>query len=528
MVGSENEGITNAELCFPLNERSFLLLIQKYNEEAAAARAIALRRNEDASRNNNADLALAAQYMEDLARDTTRLYKKLQEGGGVKDNVLWTEEDVNTLRMLGFDVRHIRNSIPGNVHEYTSNLHSYTQRLHTPNLDALLSVEQKIQQLQEKVDMLTTENLSLRRRVSKKIGKVSTVQNSIFNTSDSFAALTEAFNGLKDAYYNKRHKDSLVQRMREKFASALHDIRAEDRRLRAAGVKQSEYPYTVIEDAFRIVQSIDACRRVRYCFGNNNSNIVEELVDTAVIQLLNYLDFPFPIHIRRLGPGGEYFIDQHVKIKLVDGQLLVRPKLLTIQHLTSSDEMSRTRYEHLAKYLIHLYSPAMDLEEVAGKDDMETREEREKEKPNTSNSCDARGSDVQFGDRIASLRQQRRDLKRTLKSRYGQLQQHQQQLESSLSSSQDVSQLDHIALSHQLQSLYSEENPTTAIRSPSSREDRVAHTFLMLETNGKVPDLSTLSESELRRLKRVALGRQMRTLQGLSGVVSPRLQSHSL
>ncbi|ORC87666.1 uncharacterized protein TM35_000212720 [Trypanosoma theileri] len=533
MVGLENEGIMNADLCLPLNERSFRLLIQQYNEEAAAARAVALRNSEDSS-SSRADLALAAQYMEDLTRDATRLYKKLQEGGGKDDSLLWTKDDVNTLRMLGFDVRHLDTLMRRDVHTYTSNIHS-TQKLHTPNLDALLSVEQKIQELQQKVESLTLENLSLRRAVSKKPHKISTIQNSIYNTSGSLEALTVAFNGLKDAYYKRRDEDSLVQRMREKFALALHDIRVEDRRLRVAGVNQSECPYTVIEDTFRILQSIDACRRVRYCVGNN-SNIVEEPVDTAVIQLLNDLDFSFPVHIRRLGPGGDYFIDQHVEIKLIDGQLLVKPKLSTIHHSTSSDVVNKPRYEHLAKYLIHLYSPAMDLEKAAGKDDdddnvMEQQQEEKKRKqePGVNNSYDyTRDSDIPFGERIASLKQKQQDLQRTLKSHYEQLRQHQQQLESNLSSSPEVSQLDHVDVVNQVKRMHTEEKPTMVLGSPFSGEDRVAHTLQMLESNGKIPDLSTLSESELRRLKRAALRRQMRTLQGLSGVVSPRLQTHSL
>ncbi|KEG11225.1 hypothetical protein DQ04_02841070 [Trypanosoma grayi] len=540
-VGAEGEEY------LPLTERSFRVLIRRYEEEAAAAaRAVAVSCGEDTA-GSCRDMAVAAQYIADLAHDAQRLFRKFQAcGSGSSDSTTttaWTLEDVHALRLLGFDVRGIDAvSLSSPLEEEGSRVDARgsdpSRRPQKSNLDALLFMEQKLQALQLKADGLAAENVALRRTVAGRRRTGQKTQTADAGTHDPVVALTTALNELKDALIGHRERASIVQEMRERFALALHEIRVGDRKVSDAASGEADYPYSVIEEAFCVLRRVDACQRVRYCMGNTCDDV--EPVDTAVIQLLNDLDFPFPVHIRRLGPGGDYFIDSHVEIKLVDQQLLVRPWPAAGHRLNPADggganhsrnnnnnnnSKSRPRYEHLAKYLIHLYSPAMDLDKAAATEGYNVADLQRDQTRYESSAC--------LCDHIASLKHQQQRLRRTLENRYQQLQRHQRRLEEGLSPSPSrplredgFMSSGHIDASSD-QARRAWRGKETQRPQSTSTEDRVSHILHLLETNGRVPDLSSLSKSELQCLKRTTLRRQMHAFKGFTGVISPRSRSQS-
>ena len=119
--------------------------------------------------------------------------------------------------------------------------------------------------------------------------------------------------------------------------------------------------YEDVEKAFQTLQSTEAARAVTYSLGSCSD---AEPVDLAVTDLLNSLGFPFVVPIRRLGRGGDYFIDRRLHVRLVGGQVMVRTRVAPATGgLAAGSAPSTTPFEHLAKYLVHLYAPLLVADE---------------------------------------------------------------------------------------------------------------------------------------------------------------------
>lgn len=71
-------------------------------------------------------------------------------------------------------------------------------------------------------------------------------------------------------------------------------------------------------------------------------------LDQAVVRCLNHLALPIPLHVRRVGPGGEYMIDRRVQLRLHGDEVMVR-------RLGASNIVA----ESLATYLLNLYLPVL-------------------------------------------------------------------------------------------------------------------------------------------------------------------------
>ncbi|EKF38687.1 hypothetical protein MOQ_001099 [Trypanosoma cruzi marinkellei] len=490
---SRDDGSVRVDEYFPITERSFSVIIHQYEIEAAAARADAAAREEE-SPENSRELTLMAQYLEDLANDARRLYRKMQAcGGGPVAATNWSAEDVSTLRLLGFDVSRINESA------------AEERRPQVPNLDKLLAMEREIQKLQTRVDDLTAANAALREKVNEQNCTELQFQAEENDMSDALLALTEGFKSLKAAYLSKHEQCFAAQEMQKRSTLAFNDIYPGDRKSQKTAVEFQQYPSCSIAEAIRTFRAVDACHRVRYHVTGDSSDKVNA-IDMAVVRLLNDLEFPFPVSIRRLGANGDYFIDRRVEIKLVGEQLVVRPWPAPGVHQgLSADRKCQTRYEHLAKYLIHLYSPALDLDRAA--------------KGGRSDGAAVNSAEGRPNNDIAALKRQQRELQRALENRHEQLHEYQRQLEAGLSPLPNECTLRDDATDSSVE-LRVEEQHRKVDESISGSEfhpsaetnDRVAHILRLMETNRRIPDLSRFSESDLQHLKYMALQRQTRAL----------------
>ncbi|RNF27248.1 uncharacterized protein Tco025E_00439 [Trypanosoma conorhini] len=486
----------------PVTERSFDVLIRQYEIEAAAARADAAARGENGTESGG-ELALLAQHIEELATDARRLRRKLQAcGSGAAAAPNWSAEDVANLRLLGFDVSGI-NAAAAEQSCVSARSTPTGQHPQIPNLDKLLAMEKKMQELQTKVDDLTAVNAALRQMLPRQHRTGGQSQGEEHDVSDALAALTEGFRALKDAYTRNRNGHCISQEMQEEPTLASHDIHPESHRKGNTAADLPEYSSQSVEDALCTLRAVSACRRVRYCATGDASGKLDA-VDAAVVQLLNDIGFPFPVPIQRLGARGDYFIDRRVEIKLVGRQLVVRPWLAPGAHPGAcADGTRRPRYEHLAKYLIHLYSPALDLERVAAGERSDVGEE------------DAAGGDRRK-DVVATLKRQQQELQLALEKRHAQLYAYQRRLEAGLSPSPNASPLrDAVsdssaeALAEPGAEMNQEASSYPQPRPSAGANGRVAHILRLMEEHGRVPDLSRLSELELQSLKHVTLQRQM-------------------
>ncbi|EAN94241.1 hypothetical protein TcCL_NonESM00765 [Trypanosoma cruzi] len=491
---SSDDGVMRVDEYFPITERSFSVIIRQYEIEAAAARADAVTREEE-SPENSRELTLMAQYLEDLANDARRLHRKLQaSGGGPVATTNWSAEDVSTLRLLGFDVSRINVAA------------AEEQRPQVPNLDKLLAMEREIQKLQTRVDDLTAANAELREKVAEQNCTGLQFQVEENDMSDELEALTEGLKSLKAAYLSKHGDCFAAQDMQKRSTLAFNDIYLGGHKSHKTAVEFQQYPSSGLAEAFRILRGVVACHRVRYHVTGDSSGKVDA-IDMAVVRLLNDLEFPFPVTIRRLGARGDYFIDRRVEIKLVGEQLVVRPWPATGVHQGfSADRKCPPRYEHLAKYLIHLYSPALDLYRAA--------------KGGRRDGAGVNSTEGRPNNDIAALKRQQRELQRALEDRHEQLHEYQKQLVAGLSPLANECTLrdDATGLSVELRveerNRKVDESISDSESYPSAgTSDRVAHILRLMETNGRISDPSRLSESGLQHLKYVALQRQTHALQ---------------
>ncbi|RNF09445.1 hypothetical protein TraAM80_02155 [Trypanosoma rangeli] len=475
-----------AEEYFPITERSFDLLIRQYEIEAAAARADAVAGGEDATESGR-ELALMAQYIEDLASDARRLRRKLQAcGGDAEATPNWSTEDVTSLRLLGFDVSGITVAA---VEKGCVSAHSTPAEQHPkmPNLDKLLAMEKKINQLQTKVDDLTAVNDALRQMVAHQTCTGGQSQGEERGVSDAVVALTEGFKALKAAYMSKRDMYCMAQETQKKSTFTFRDICPKDHTVDNTDVEFPAYSTRGVADALCTLRTVSSCQCVRYCVAADASDMADA-IDVAVVQLLNGLGFPFPVSIRRLGARGDYFIDRRVKIKLVGHQLVVRPWLASGAHQgLSADGTRRPGYEHLAKYLIHLYSPALDLDRVANGGGGDDEEEHTAE-----GAC---------GNDIVTLKRQQRELQQALEKRCAQMHAYQKQLEAGLSPSSNAGPLRGDASDSSVEVLVGQgprmvEETTSHPKSRpfTGTNERVAHILRLIEVHGRVPNFSRFSE----------------------------------
>jgi hypothetical protein len=223
--------------------------------------------------------------------------------------------------------------------------------------------------------------------------------------------------------------------------------------------------------------------------------------DAAVIRTLNDLAFPFEISIRRLGRGGDYFIDRRVQVRVVDGQPMVRPHVLGGRQPAS--------YEHLGQYLMTLYAPLLDFDD------------RPEDAPL---AAAASGSDRV--SRVAALQEQHQDLLKSLSEKQLLLLEHNRRAAAELSPSPN-------AVRNAGWRRPPSPSPLPQYEAHSARDDvnttlkRGQHELLQQRAAAqKKPqaapprsqhDLSQLSSQELEQLKRAALAQQLREMKKLQG-----------
>jgi hypothetical protein len=170
----------------------------------------------------------------------------------------------------------------------------------------------------------------------------------------------------------------------------------------------SNVAYADVEQAFELLQSEGAMKQFTYSLGACSD---AGPIDHAVTDLLNSLGLPFFVPIRRLGPGGDYFIDRRLNVRLVGGQVMVRCR----------SQQPSSSFESLAKYLLHLYAPMLvDDDTVEPLPPAET----------SANS-----------EEIAALQHQQHQLKQSLAMQQQLLRQHHRELLAELSPSPEREQI---------------------------------------------------------------------------------------
>ncbi len=226
------------------------------------------------------------------------------------------------------------------------------------------------------------------------------------------------------------------------LCQALERVEARKQQQRAAllalanqplGVVRNSVSYADVEHAFDLLQQ-EGDKQFTYSLGSCSD---ASAVDHAVTDLLNSLGLPFLVPIRRLGPGGDYFIDRRLHVRLVGGQVMVRCR----SQSSSSSSTTAAPFEHLGKYLIHLYAPLLVADEkrepsvtVQQQERDEADSDVQKKQPVGENAVMARKQQEDEAH-VVRLQQQQQQLQRSLAVQQEMLRQHHRELLAELSPS---------------------------------------------------------------------------------------------
>lgn len=231
--------------------------------------------------------------------------------------------------------------------------------------------------------------------------------NSIIKGQEEFSSLVRA---VMDVEHNRLLSErdelmALAQELDQQLNSKLDSMRGQHQgtllKLKAAPPSVS---FADVEGAIESFASLREAAHKTYTYNLGSCSDADE-TDDAVTQLLNSIGFPFMIPIRRLGKGGDYFIDRRVHIKLTNGQVVVRPRQ------PSQTTSAPNPYEHLAKYLVHLYAPLLDLELPHGGESPATAESSS----SPQHHLDLDGLTAEESRRVELLQRQRIALQRSLR-----------------------------------------------------------------------------------------------------------------
>lgn len=307
---------------------------------------------------------------------------------------------------------------------------------------------------------------------------------------------------------------------------ALRDATLEHRRItevateavqslapKVANSTPAELPHTAASEAASAAVSLyfrlrsSSSQTVAYSLGSCPD---ADVLDEAVANVLTELRFPFVVGIRRLGKGGDYFIDRRVQIRVVNGTVVVRPRQPP-QHSSAPSQ-----YELLSHYLVHLYSPLLPLD------------------------SDAYGSPpkpvarvVDNDDRLAELLRERDRLQHSVRMQQEIVERQQQVVRRQISPSPQSEARAPDSFEAQRKSQGWRRPPSPSPAMDTVYELRPSHTrpsgtqaselqsrsasALSQKSQKKVTmDFSQLSSEELEQLKRAALAQQVREMRRMS------------
>ncbi|CUE78275.1 Hypothetical protein, putative [Bodo saltans] len=228
-------------------------------------------------------------------------------------------------------------------------------------------------------------------------------------------------------------------------------------------------------------------------------------VDGAVIRTLNDLAFPFEVSIRRLGRGGDYFIDRRVQVRAIDGQPMVRPHVLGGRQAAP--------YEHLGQYLMTLYAPLLDFDEHPTDSPVETA---------THSSSSA------VATRVAALQEQHQELLRSLSEKQLLLLEHNRRTAAEMSPSPTAARDRNAGwrrppspsplpqFEARTSTLQNDVNAALKRGQQDLQQQCPAQKKAQPQPRSQ-HDLSQLTSQELEQLKRAALAQQLKEMKKLQG-----------
>ena len=265
---------------------------------------------------------------------------------------------------------------------------------------------------------------------------------------------------------------------------------------------------TPCSEVAHALDTIDAVREHSAVLYTLGSCADVDATDEAVVDTLNALGFPFLISMRRLGRG-DYYLDRRVHVRLINGHVMVKPRPPLGSNVV-------TQYELLTKYLIHLYSPVLDIDEPV---DASSAPDARREARCPSADTPER--------KLRALQQQQRALQQSLQQQQDILLRHQQSIAAALSPSPEANrscgwrqppspspqpilhpEVRPIDRAEHDDASMTRQKPQTCRREPEAADHpNATHPHLAHHV-----DLSQLSSAELLQLKKAALAQQVRDM----------------
>lgn len=379
--------------------------------------------------------------------------------------------------------------------------------------------EQRVERLSEEIDRLKAEidsqrhesdelkhelvrrNAEATRLLDEQQRRDREIERQRLEMSSSIRQLATALDAIRTG-----ERSELLQECRE-LRDAIHSQqhRLEQLALEQNGSQQVHLSTGSLQTAIAMIQSVESESSLPPTFTLESCDDADE-IDTAVIRTLNDLALPFVVSIRRLGRGGDYFIDRRIQVRVVDGQPMVRQQVL------AHSGQPAAPYEHLGQYILALYAPLLDFEEAAE----EVRPVRD---------------DDAVVSRVAALQEQHQQLLRSLSEKQQLLLDHNRRVAAELSPSPTAQRQSNpgwrrppspspmaqpneppMRLRDEVNDALKRGQQSLLQKSAAQRQKHPGTSTVRSQ-----PDLSQLTSQELEQLKRAALAQQLREMKKLQG-----------